>query len=120
MQLRARCNVEEAKRQDRESIIITEIPYQVNKTKLLERIAEMVRAKKIEGVADLRDESDREGMRIVLDLKRDAMPQVVMNQLYANTQLQSTFGVIMLALVDNEPRVLPLQRPAHLLSRTPP
>ena len=102
-------HVEEAKRQDRESIIITEIPYQVNKTKLLERIAEMVRAKKIEGVADLRDESDREGMRIVLDLKRDAMPQVVMNQLYANTQLQSTFGVIMLALVDNEPRVLPLK-----------
>ena len=109
LQLRARCNVEEAKRQDRESIIITEIPYQVNKTKLLERIAEMVRAKKIEGVADLRDESDREGMRIVLDLKRDAMPQVVMNQLYANTQLQATFGVIMLALVDNEPRVLPLK-----------
>ena len=109
LQLRARCNVEEAKRQDRESIIITEIPYQVNKTKLLERIAEMVRAKKIEGVADLRDESDREGMRIVLDLKRDAMPQVVMNQLYANTQLQATFGVIMLALVENEPRVLPLK-----------
>src|SRR5215813_5733830 len=98
LQLRARCTLEEAKRQDRESIIITEIPYQVNKTKLLERIAEMVRAKKIEGVADLRDESDR-----------DAMPQVVMNQLYANTQLQSTFGVIMLALVDNEPRVLPLK-----------
>jgi DNA gyrase subunit A len=109
LQLRARCSVEESKRQDRESIIVTEIPYQVNKTKLLERIAEMVRAKKIEGVADLRDESDREGMRIVLDLKRDAMPQVVMNQLYANTQLQSTFGVIMLALVDNEPRVLPLK-----------
>ncbi len=109
LQLRARCTVEESKRQDRESIIVTEIPYQVNKTKLLERIAEMVRAKKIEGVADLRDESDREGMRIVLDLKRDAMPQVVLNQLYANTQLQSTFGVIMLALVDNEPRVLPLK-----------
>src|SRR5712691_9142626 len=109
LQLRARCIVEESKRQDRESIIVTEIPYQVNKTKLLERIAEMVRAKKIEGVADLRDESDREGMRIVMDLKRDAMPQVVMNQLYANTQLQTTFGVIMLALVDNEPRVLPLK-----------
>jgi DNA gyrase subunit A len=97
LQLRARCTIEEAKRQDRESIVVTEIPYQLNKTKLLERIAEMVRAKKIEGVADLRDESDREGMRIVLDL------------LYANTQLQSTFGVIMLALVDNEPRVLPLK-----------
>ena len=109
LQLRARCTLEEAKRQDRESIIITEIPYQVNKTKLLERIAEMVRVKKIEGVVDLRDGSRPRGMRIVLDLKRDAMPQVVMNQLYANTQLQSTFGVIMLALVDNEPRVLALK-----------
>ncbi len=109
LQLRARCTVEESKRQDRESIIVTEIPYQLNKTKLLERIAEMVRAKKVEGIADLRDESDREGMRIVMDLKRDAVPQVVLNQLYANTQLQSTFGVIMLALVDNEPRVLPLK-----------
>lgn len=109
LQLRARCTVEESKRQDRASIIVTEIPYQVNKTKLLERIAEMVRAKKIEGVTDLRDESDRRGMRIVLELRRDAMPQVVLNQLYANTQLQSTFGVIMLALVDNEPRVLPLK-----------
>ncbi|MGE3538177.1 MAG: DNA gyrase subunit A [Candidatus Tectimicrobiota bacterium] len=109
LQLRARCTVEESKRQDRESIIVTEIPYQLNKTKLLERIAEMVRAKKVEGIADLRDESDRQGMRIVMDLKRDAVPQVVLNQLYANTQLQSTFGVIMLALVDNEPRVLPLK-----------
>jgi DNA gyrase subunit A len=109
LQLRARCTVEESKRQDRESIVVTEIPYQVNKTKLLERIAEMVRAKKVEGIADLRDESDREGMRIVMDLKRDAMPQVVMNQLYANTQLQATFGVIMLALVDNEPRILSLK-----------
>ena len=109
LQLRGRCTVEESKRQDRESIIVTEIPYQVNKTKLLERIAEMVRAKKVEGIADLRDESDREGMRIVMDLKRDAMPQVVMNQLYANTQLQTTFGVIMLALVDNEPRILSLK-----------
>lgn len=109
LQLRARCTVEESKRQDRESIIVTEIPYQLNKTKLLERIAEMVRAKKVEGIADLRDESDREGMRIVMELKRDAVPQVVLNQLYANTQLQTTFGVIMLALVDNEPRVLPLK-----------
>ena len=109
LQLRARCDVETSDRSDRESIIVSEIPYQLNKTKLLERIAEMVRAKKIEGIADLRDESDRHGMRIVVDLKRDAVSQVVLNQLYANTQLQSTFGIIMLALVDNEPRVLTLK-----------
>jgi DNA gyrase subunit A len=109
LQLRARCDMEESDRTGRESIIITEIPYQVNKTKLLERIAEMVRSKKIEGIADLRDESDRRGMRIVVDLKRDAVSKVVLNQLYANTQLQTTFGVIMLALVDNQPRVLSLK-----------
>jgi DNA gyrase subunit A len=109
LQLRARCVVEVSKRTGRESIIITEIPYQVNKAKLLERIAAMVRAKKIEGIADLRDESDRRGMRIVVDLKRDAVSKVVLNQLYANTQLQVTFGVIMLALVNNQPRVLSLK-----------
>ena len=109
LQLRGRCDVEASERSDRENIIVSEIPYQLNKTKLLERIAEMVRAKKIEGIADLRDESDRHGMRIVIDLKRDAVSQVVLNQLYANTQLQSTFGIIMLALVDNQPRVLTLK-----------
>ena len=109
LQLRGRCDVEVSDRTERESIIVREIPYQLNKTRLLERIAEMVRAKKIEGIADLRDESDRRGMRIVIDLKRDAVSQVVLNQLYANTQLQSTFGIIMLALVDNEPRVLTLK-----------
>lgn len=109
LQLRANCNIETTEHSERESIIVTEIPYQVNKTKLLERIAEMVRAKKVEGVADLRDESDRDGMRIVIDLKRDAVAQVVINQLYANTQLQTTFGVIMLALVDNQPHVLTLK-----------
>ena len=109
LQLRARCDVETSDRSDRESIIVREIPYQLNKTKLLERIAEMVRHKKIEGIADLRDESDRHGMRIVIDLKRDAVSQVVLNQLYANTQLQSTFGIIMLALVDNQPRILTLK-----------
>ena len=109
LQLRGRCDVEASERSDRESIIVSEIPYQLNKTKLLERIAEMVRAKKIEGIADLRDESDRHGMRIVIDLKRDAVSQVVLNQLYANTQLQSTFGIIMLALVDNQPRILTLK-----------
>ena len=109
LQMRARCVVEASQRADRESVIISEIPYQLNKTKLLERIADMVRNKKIEGIADLRDESDRQGMRIVVELKRDAVSQVVINQLYANTQLQSTFGVIMLALVDNQPRVLGLR-----------
>ena len=109
LQLRARCEVEVSERSERESIIVSEIPYQLNKTKLLERIADMVRAKKIEGIADLRDESDRHGMRIVIDLKRDAVSQVVLNQLYANTQLQSTFGIIMLALVDNQPCILTLK-----------
>jgi DNA gyrase subunit A len=109
LQLRARCEIEENERMGRERIIISEIPYQVNKARLLERIAEMVRQKKVEGIADLRDESDRRGMRVVIELKRDAVSQVVLNQLYANTQLQTTFGVIMLALVDNEPRVLGLQ-----------
>lgn len=109
LHLRARCDIEESKRTGRESIIITEIPYQVNKTRLLEKIAEMVRLKKIDGISDLRDESDRDGMRIVIDLRRDAVVQVVINQLYTNTQLQTTFGVIMLALVENEPRVLSLK-----------
>ena len=109
LRLRGRCDVEVSDRTERESIIVREIPYQLNKTRLLERIAEMVRAKKIEGIADLRDESDRRGMRIVIDLKRDAVSQVVLSQLYANTQLQSTFGIIMLALVDNEPHVLTLK-----------
>jgi DNA gyrase subunit A len=113
LHLRARCEVEEDDRTGRERIIITEIPYQVNKTKLLERIAEMVRLKKVDGITDLRDESDREGMRIVIDLRRDAVAQVVLNQLYTNTQLQTTFGVIMLALVDNQPRVLSLKEALH-------
>ena len=113
LHLRARCEVEEDDRAGRERILITEIPYQVNKTKLLEKIAEMVRLKKVDGITDLRDESDREGMRIVIDLRRDAVAQVVLNQLYTNTQLQTTFGVIMLALVDNEPRVLSLKEALH-------
>ena len=81
-------------------IVITELPYQVNKARLIERIAELVREKKIEGVSDLRDESDRTGMRIVIDVKRDANPQVILNRLYKHTKLQDTFGVIMIALVD--------------------
>ncbi|MGB4042789.1 MAG: DNA gyrase subunit A, partial [Thermacetogeniaceae bacterium] len=91
-------------------IVITELPYQVNKARLIERIAELVREKKIEGVSDLRDESDRTGMRIVIDVKRDANPQVILNRLYKHTKLQDTFGVIMIALVDGEPRTLNLKQ----------
>jgi DNA gyrase subunit A len=94
---------------NRHRIIVTEIPYQVNKAKLIERIADLVREKKIEGISDIRDESDRKGMSIVLELKRDVNPQVVLNLLYKHTQLQDTFSIIMLALVDGQPRVLNLK-----------
>ncbi|NLM37763.1 MAG: DNA gyrase subunit A [Firmicutes bacterium] len=90
-------------------IVVTELPYQVNKARLIERIADLVRNKEIEGITDLRDESDRSGLRIVIELKRDANPNILLNQLYKHTQLQDTFGVIMLVLVDNEPRVLGLR-----------
>lgn len=93
----------------RHSIVVSEIPYQVNKARLIEKIAELVKDKKIDGISDLRDESDRRGMRIVIELRRDANPQVVLNQLYKHTQMQDSFGVIMLALVDGEPRVLNLK-----------
>ena len=89
--------------------MVTEIPFQVNKTTLLERIAEMVRGKQIEGISDMRDESDRSGMRIVIELKRDATPEVVLNQLYRFTQLQISFGVNMLALDGGRPRLLGLR-----------
>jgi DNA gyrase subunit A len=106
--LRARARVEESKKGDRVSIVVTEIPYQINKARLLERIAELAREKVIEGIADLRDESDREGMRIVIDLRRGEVPEVVLNNLYKHTQLQTSFGIIMLAIVGGRPRVLPL------------
>ena len=98
----------ETRVKDRESIIITEIPYQVNKASLVERIAELVREKRIEGIADLRDESDRDGMRVVIDLKRDAGADVILNQLYRYTPLQSSFGVNMLALNEGRPEQLGL------------
>ena len=94
----------------KQRIVVTELPYQVNKARLIERIAELVRDKKIEGISDLRDESDRTGMRMVIELKRDANANIVLNQLYKNTQLQDSFSVIMLALVDNEPKVLNLKQ----------
>ena len=89
-------------------IVVTELPYMVNKARLIEKIAEMVRDKRIDGITDLRDESNRQGMRICIELRRDVNANVVLNQLFKHTQLQDTFGVIMLALVNNEPKVLNL------------
>jgi DNA gyrase subunit A len=106
--MRARAAIEKFSR-EREAIVVTEIPYQVNKAKLIERIAELVRDKKIEGISDLRDESDREGMRIVVELKKDEPAQVVLNNLYKMTTMQSSFGIIMLAIVRNQPKVLNLR-----------
>ena len=106
--MRARSVLETNKKGDRTSIIVTEIPYQVNKKSLLERIAELVRDKVIEGIADLRDESDREGMRIVIELKRGEVPEVILNNLYKHTPLQTSFGIIMLGIVGGRPKVLNL------------
>jgi DNA gyrase subunit A len=106
--MRARSTIEMSKKGDRVSILITEIPYQVNKAKLIERIAELVQEKTIDGISDLRDESDREGMRIVVELKRGEVPEVVLNNLYKHTPLQSSFGIIMLAIVGGRPKVLNL------------
>ena len=106
--LRARAKIEEHKKGDKLSIVITEIPYQVNKARLLEKIAELARDKVIEGIADLRDESDREGMRIVVELKRGEVPEVILNNLYKHTPLQTTFGIIQLAIVGARPKTLSL------------
>jgi DNA gyrase subunit A len=106
--IRAKTEIEVSKKGDRQSILVTEIPYQVNKARLIEKIADLVRDKAIEGISDLRDESDRDGMRIVIELKRGEMADVVLNNLYKHTSLQSTFGIITLAIVGGRPRVLPL------------
>jgi DNA gyrase subunit A len=106
--VRARANVEEHKN-GRYSLVISEIPYQVNKTSLIEKIVMLVRTKKVEGISDIRDESDKDGIRLVIELKRDIVPEVVLNHLYKHTQMQETFGVIILALVDGLPRVLTLK-----------
>jgi DNA gyrase subunit A len=108
IQMRARSTIETNKKGDRIAIVITEIPYQVNKKTLLERIADLVRDKVIDGISDLRDESDREGMRIVIELKRGEVAEVILNNLYKHTQLQSNFGAIMLAIVGGRPKVLNL------------
>jgi DNA gyrase subunit A len=109
VQMRARVTIEEGKG-DRESIVVTELPFQVNSARLLERIAELVQDKKITGISEIRNESDREGMRIVIDLKKGEISTVILNQLYKHTAMQSTFGVIMLALVNSQPRVLNLRK----------
>ncbi|MGH9457399.1 MAG: DNA gyrase subunit A [Thermoanaerobaculia bacterium] len=109
IQLRARAEIEENKRHpDRQMIVITEIPFMTNKARLIEKIADLVREKRIEGISDIRDESDRQGMRIVIELKRAEVPEIVLNHLYKNTQMQTTFGIIFLAIVDNQPQVLTL------------
>ncbi|MDK2930804.1 MAG: gyrase subunit [Bacillota bacterium] len=112
IKMRARARIETSSG-GKTRILVTEIPYQVNKARLIESIAELVRDKKIDGITDLRDESDREGMRIVIELRRDANPNVVLNQLYKHTQMEDTFGVIMLVLVDGQPRVLNLKETLH-------
>jgi DNA gyrase subunit A len=106
--LRARVRIETHPRTERESLVVTELPYQINKAKLIEKIAELVADRKIEGISDLRDESDREGMRMVIELKRGEVGAVILNQLFKHTSLQTTFGIIMIALVRNQPQVLNL------------
>ena len=106
--MQGRAHVEPASK-GRDSLIVTELPYQVNKANLIEKIAYLARDKKIEGIAELRDESDKDGMRVVIEIKRDAVPEVVLNQLYKQTQLQDTFGIILLALVDGTPKVMNLK-----------
>ncbi len=109
LQMRARTEIEEEEKTGKARIIVTELPYQVNKARLIERIAELVHEKKIEGISDLRDESDRHGMRVVIELRRDAVPEVVQNRLFKLTALQESFGANLLAIVDNRPRLLTLK-----------
>ncbi len=108
IKMRARAHIETTKT-GKDSIVITEVPYQTNKASLVEKIADLVRDKKVVGISDLRDESDKDGIRVVVETKRDAVPEVILNQLYQNTQLQDTFGIILLALVDGIPKIMPLR-----------
>jgi DNA gyrase subunit A len=108
LQIRAKASIEKNPRTNRQAIVITELPYMVNKAKLIESIADLVRDKKIEGISDVRDESDREGMRVVVELKRDEVAEVILNNLYLHTQMKTSFGIINLAIVEGQPRVLPL------------
>jgi DNA gyrase subunit A len=106
--MRAKATIETAKKGDRQSIVVTEIPYQVNKARLIENIADLVREKTVEGISDIRDESDRDGMRVVIEVKRGEVAEVILNNLYKHTALQQSFGIINLAIVEGRPRVLPL------------
>jgi DNA gyrase subunit A len=109
VRMQARTTIEEAEKGRRAAIIVNELPYQVNKSKLVEQIAALVQSKRLQGIADLRDESDRDGIRIVIELKRDAVPEVVQNNLFALTQMRTTFGIILLGVIDNQPRVFNLK-----------
>ena len=108
IKMRARAHVETST-SGRDSIVITEVAYQTNKANLVEKIADLVRDKKVVGISDLRDESDKDGIRVVIETKRDAVPEVILNQLYKHTQLQDTFGIILLALVDGVPKIMPIK-----------
>ncbi|HNT44631.1 MAG TPA: DNA topoisomerase 4 subunit A, partial [Syntrophorhabdaceae bacterium] len=111
--LRAKADIEKRKKDGREAIVITEIPYQVNKARLIENIVELINAKRIEGISNIKDESSREGMRIVIDLKKGEIPEPILNKLYKHTQLQTTFGIIFLTIVNNEPKLLNLKEMLH-------
>ena len=113
IKVRARVEIEPNPKGDREYIIVRELPFQVNKARLVEKIAQLVRDKRLEGISDLRDESDRDGIRVVMELKRGANSQVILNTLYKNTQMQETFGIIMLAIVGRQPKVLNLKEILH-------
>ena len=117
IKVRARCRIETTE-SGKSSIIVTELPYMVNKARLIEKIADLHKERKIEGISNLNDETDRSGMRIVIELKRDANPNVVLNRLYKHTQLEDTFGTILLVLVDNQPRVLNLKEISNTTSTT--
>ena len=114
IQLRARALIERDRKGERENIVITELPYQANKAKLIERIAELVQEKAIEGISNIRDESDREGMRVVVELKRNEVAEVILNQLYKHTQMQTSFGIILLAIHQNQPKLLSLKEMLRL------
>ena len=108
--MRARTHIENLESQGKQAIIVTELPYQVNKAKLLEKIAELVREKKIDGIVDLRDESDKDGMRMYIELRRGEIPEVILNNLFQYTQMQSVFGINMVALLDDQPQLLNLKQ----------
>src|SRR5690606_33974660 len=115
--VRARAEVITDEKTNRETIIIHELPYQVNKARLIEKIAELVKEKKIEGISEIRDESDKDGLRVVIEIKRGDMGEVVLNNLYTQTQMETVFGINMVALVDSQPRLLNLLDPLQLFIR---